>query len=136
MAVLDERRAIADAGQLQQLRVWKRAGSDNHLAPRAICFVSLPWRYSTPTARLPSNRMAGRMRAGSRPADWRGYSCGGVDIGPRAAAAALAVLLRHLGKCRGPSVLVGVEILTQRKLSFLRRLQEILLHRIVGAQFV
>ena len=52
-----------------------------------------------------------------------------MDIGARRAPA-FAVLLRHLVDAEA-FMLVGIEILAQAKLRFLRRLQEGLLHRIV-----
>lgn len=57
-----------------------------------------------------------------------------MDIGARRAPA-LAVLLRHLVDAEAFMV-VAVEILAEAELSFLRCLQEDLLHRIAGAQLV
>src|SRR5664279_4258401 len=57
-----------------------------------------------------------------------------VDIGARRTPA-LTVLLGDLVDAEA-FMLVGIEILAQAELRFLRALQEGLLHRIVGAQFV
>ena len=52
------RSAAADPGQLQQLRGVDRAAAQDDLAraSRAVLPAWPPRRYSTPTARLPSNR--------------------------------------------------------------------------------
>ena len=52
-----QRRRVADAGQHQQLRRLERAGAQDDFAPRADLLRLVALRYSTPTARLPSNRM-------------------------------------------------------------------------------
>jgi hypothetical protein len=58
----------------------------------------------------------------------------GVEIGPRRTPA-FAVLLRHLVDAEA-FVIPAVEILADAELALARALQEDLLHRVVGAQFV
>src|SRR6267142_694930 len=93
--------------------VWN-APEETMTSRRArICLTASPCRYSTPTARLPSNKMR-------------------VALGPRRAPA-FAVLLRDLVDAEA-FVILGVEILADPELRLTRGLQKCLLHRIVGAQ--
>ena len=133
MPCLTERCAVADAGQLQQLRGLERAGGNDHLAPRADLLQLLALAVFDADGALAFEQDAGRVRPGLDPQIGAVVHMG-MDIGARGAAA-LAVPLRHLVDAEA-FVLVGIEILAQAKLGFLRRLQEGLLHRIVGAQFV
>src|SRR5262245_61841932 len=120
--------------------VWN-APADTITSRRArICLSSLPCRYATPTARFASKRLrvAGAQDAGgmSMGLDAQiGSACHmRVDIGA-CGAAAFAVLLRQLIDAEA-LMFVGIEILAQAELRFLRSLQEDLLHRIAGARLV
>ena len=96
-----------------------------------ICFSSLPCAVFDTDRALALEQDAGGVRVGLD-AQIGAVAHMRMDIGARRAAA-FAVLLRHLVDAEA-FMLVGIEILAQAKLRFLRRLQERLLHRIAGAQ--
>ena len=132
-AVLDQRCAVADAGQHQQLRGLERAGGHDHLAPGAELLQFLALAVFDADRALAFEQDAGGMRAGLD-AQIGAAAHMGVDIGARRTPA-FAVFLRHLVDAEAFMV-VGIEILAQAELRFLRGLQESLLHGISGAQFV
>ena len=132
-AVLAERRGVADARQHQQLRGLERAGGDDHLAPRADLLQLLALPVFDADRALAFEQDAGGVRAGldaqiGAAADMR------MDIGARRTPA-FAVLLRQLVDAEA-FMLFGIEVLADPELALARALQEDLLHRIVGAQFV
>ena len=116
---------------MQQLRGLERAGGDDHLAPRADLLELLALAVFDADRALALEQDAGRMRHGLD-AQIGAAAHMRMDVGARRAPA-FAVLLRHLVDAEA-LVLLGIEILAQSKLRFLRRLQKNLLHRIVGAQ--
>ncbi len=132
-AVFGQCRAVADAGQHQEMRRLERAGGDDDLAAGAdlLCLVALPV-FDADRA-LAFEQDAARLRIGlDAQIGARGHV--GMNIGPRRAPA-FAVLLRDLIDAEA-FMLLGIEILADPELRLARRLQERLLHRVVGAQFV
>ena len=132
-AVPCQRSAVADAGEHQQLRGLECAGRDDHLAPGAELLQFLALAVFDADRALAFEQDAGGVRGGLD-AQIAAAAHMRMDIGARGAPA-FAVLLRHLIDAE-PFMLVGIEILAQAKLRFLRRLQEDLLNGIVGAQLV
>ena len=130
-AVFGQRRASPTPESIRSCGVWN-APEDRITSRRArICLVSLPCRYSTPTARLPSNRMRVACALGLD-AQIGARRHEGVDVAARRAPA-LAVLLRHLVGAEA-FLLLGIEILADAELRLARGLQIDLPHRIVGAR--
>src|SRR3982074_2099279 len=101
--------------------VWN-APEETMTSRRArICLTSLPWRYSTPTARLPSNRMRLPRAFVSTRRLGRGPILGG-RVSPRRAPA-FAVFLGDLIDAEA-FVILGIKILADPKLRFPRGLQK------------
>src|ERR1700733_13225021 len=96
-----------------------------------ICFSSLPCRYSTPTARWPSNKMRVACAWVSTRRLLRFFHVG-VNVAARRAPA-LATPLRDLVAAEA-FLLLAVEILGGAELGLARGLQVDLPHRIVGSQ--
>ena len=126
-------RAVADAGQHQQLRRLERAGGQDHLAPRADRLLLLALHVFDADGALALEQNLRRLRRRldleiAAVADMR------MHIGARRAPA-LAVVLRHLVGAES-FVIFGVEILADAELRLLRCLPENVMHGIAGAQLV
>ena len=132
-AVPAKRRAVADAGEHQQLRGLERAGRHDHLTPGADLLQLLALAVFDADRALAFEQNAAGMGMGLD-AQIGAISHMRVDIGA-GGAAAFAVLLRQLIDAES-LMLLGIKILAQAELRFLRGLQEYLLHGIAAARLV